>query len=60
MKRKYRRSTEVQSAKLWDRGKELADHQRLTVETDIAVYFCAPRSPWQRRFNEKHEPAAGT
>jgi IS30 family transposase len=37
--------TELYKSLTWDRGKEMADHQRFTLATDIKVYFCDPQSP---------------
>jgi IS30 family transposase len=36
----------------WDRGPEMAAHKRFTVATDVSVYFCDPKSPWQRGTSE--------
>jgi IS30 family transposase len=36
----------------WDRGPEMAAHKKFTVATDVSVYFCDPRSPWQRGTSE--------
>ena len=44
--------SELYKSLTWDRGKELADHKRFSLATDIDVYFCDPRSPWQRGSNE--------
>ena len=37
--------TELYKSLTWDRGKELADHKRCTLKTNIDVYFCDPQSP---------------
>jgi IS30 family transposase len=44
--------SELYKSLTWDRGKEMADHKRFTLATDIKVYFCDPQSPWQRGSNE--------
>jgi IS30 family transposase len=42
----------LQQSLTWDRGKEMAQHRRFTVDTGVQVYFCDPQRPWQRGSNE--------
>ena len=52
IKHAHKLPRELYKSLTWDRGKEMADHQRFSLDTNIKVYFCDPRSPWQRGSNE--------
>jgi len=52
IKQAHKLPSELYKSLTWDRGSEMADHQRFTLATDIKVYFCDPQSPWQRGSNE--------
>jgi IS30 family transposase len=52
IKQSQRLPRELYKSLTWDRGKELADHPRLAMATDVDVYFCDPHAPWQRGSNE--------
>jgi len=52
IKQAHKLPRELYKSLTWDRGKEMADHQRFSLATDIKVYFCDPKSPWQRGSNE--------
>lgn len=44
--------TELRQSLTWDRGGEMGAHRQFTIDTNVAVYFCDPASPWQRGSNE--------
>jgi IS30 family transposase len=52
IKQAHKLPRELYKSLTWDRGKEMADHQRFSLDTNVKVYFCDPRSPWQRGSNE--------
>jgi IS30 family transposase len=52
IKHAHKLPRELYKSLTWDRGKEMSDHQRFTLATDINVYFCDPQHPWQRGSNE--------
>ncbi len=52
IKQAHKLPRELYKSLTWDRGKEMADHKRFSLATDIDVYFCDPQQPWQRGSNE--------
>ncbi|MGK0223814.1 MAG: IS30 family transposase [Limisphaerales bacterium] len=52
IKQAHKLPKELYKSLTWDRGSEIAEHERFTLATDIAVYLCDPYHPWQRGSNE--------
>ncbi len=52
IKQAHKLPRELYKSLTWDRGSEMANHQKFSLATDIQVYFCDPQQPWQRGSNE--------
>jgi IS30 family transposase len=52
IKQAHKLPRELYKSLTWDRGAEMADHQKFSLATDVKVYFCDPQHPWQRGSNE--------
>lgn len=52
VKHAHKLPRELYKSLTWARGKEMAEHKRFTLATDIKIYFCDPHNPWQRGSNE--------
>lgn len=52
IKQAHKLPKELYKSLTWDRGSEIAEHERFTLATDITVCLCDPYNPWQRGSNE--------